>query len=106
MVPSPRISEGYVTNGAAHTALKLMAWGRLTFNEKATLHRVGRGDSLVVAATRRTAIEAVNLALRARARSQGVSGDGVRSQGVCVSGDGEQRSGHRVQDAGRGRQGF
>ena len=31
---------GYVTKFAPHTALKLIAWGNLTFDEWVVLHRV------------------------------------------------------------------
>ena len=33
-------SAGYVTKFAQHKALKLLAWGKLTFNERAVHHRV------------------------------------------------------------------
>ena len=31
--------EGYVTKFAPHTALKLIAWGKLTFDERVVAHR-------------------------------------------------------------------
>ena len=36
----PRISEGCVTKFASHKALNLIAWGKLTFDERVVAHRV------------------------------------------------------------------
>jgi len=33
-------TEGYVTKSASHKALKLIAWGKLTFDERLVVHRV------------------------------------------------------------------
>ena len=38
---SPQILGCYVTKCAPHLALKLTAWGTLTFDERDALHRVG-----------------------------------------------------------------
>ena len=35
-----RISKGYVTKFAPHLALKIIAGGKLTFDERVVLHRV------------------------------------------------------------------
>ena len=35
--------EGHVTKFAPHKALKLIAWGKMTFDERVVLHRVVPG---------------------------------------------------------------
>ena len=38
----PQHFEGYVTKFAPHKILKLIAWGKLTFDKRVVLHRVVR----------------------------------------------------------------
>ena len=53
-VSLPQLLEGCVTKFASHKALKLIAWGKLTLDERVALHRVGRPLRLELSDRRET----------------------------------------------------
>ena len=84
--------ERNVTTVAPHMALKLIAWGKLTFDERVVLHRAGAdlfpelGSAVV--AVRLERVASLDRESWVRGQGSGVrgQGSGVRGQGLGVRG--------------------